>query len=136
MNKINNIQNAIRLVKVQFPDFNVVSSQSDYLNDNLTEELSMKLEYSILFSEENSNSFVIEFNLNLFHESDKFEASFKMIALFETKEEINQLFKDSPFVQVNAPAIAFPFLRSFVSTITLNAGFKAVILPSVNLSKT
>ncbi len=130
-----NIQNAIRLVKVQFPDFNISSSESEYLNDNLTEELNMNLSYTTVFSKENINTFIIEFELNLFHETNKFTARFKMIALFETKEPINEAFEGSPFVNTNAPAIAFPFLRSFVSTITLNAGFKSVILPSINLSQ-
>ncbi|MBQ5941769.1 protein-export chaperone SecB [Massilia sp. AB1] len=36
------------------------------------------------------------------------------------------------FMQVNAPAIAYPYLRSFVSIICVNAGQDPTILPPVN----
>jgi preprotein translocase subunit SecB len=36
------------------------------------------------------------------------------------------------FVQVNAPAIAYPFLRAFVSTLCVTAGYGGVIIPPVN----
>jgi preprotein translocase subunit SecB len=48
--------------------------------------------------------------------------------------EINEEFKKSHFPKVNAPAIAFPYLRAMVSTITLQAGLKTVMLPSINFA--
>ncbi|MDQ1834679.1 protein-export chaperone SecB [Massilia scottii] len=36
------------------------------------------------------------------------------------------------FIQVNAPAIAYPFLRAYISTLTVNSGFEQVLLPPVN----
>lgn len=54
---------------------------------------------------------------------------------FEVVEgEITEEFKKSHFPRVNAPAIAFPYLRAMVSTITLQAGLKAVMLPSINFA--
>ena len=55
-----------------------------------------------------------------------------MRVFFNTSDKINQKFKDSKFIIINAPAIAFPFMRSFVATVTLNAGYSPAILPSVN----
>lgn len=37
-----------------------------------------------------------------------------------------------PFIQVNAPAIAYPFLRAFVSSFCVTAGYGGVIIPPVN----
>jgi preprotein translocase subunit SecB len=37
-----------------------------------------------------------------------------------------------PFIQVNAPAIAYPFLRAFVSTLCVTAGCGGVIIPPIN----
>jgi preprotein translocase subunit SecB len=39
---------------------------------------------------------------------------------------------EDTFIQVNAPAIAYPFLRAFVATICVNAGYKPLMLPAVN----
>ena len=52
--------------------------------------------------------------------------------LFETSEEITEDFKDGHFASVNAPTITFPYLRSFVTTFTVNAGLDPVILPTIN----
>lgn len=47
---------------------------------------------------------------------------------FEVSDDI---LKDT-FIQVNAPAIAYPFLRAYVSTITVNSGYEQVLLPPIN----
>ena len=58
-----------------------------------------------------------------------------LLALFKTELPIDEEFINSPFVQMNAPAIALPFLRSFISTISVNAGYNPIIIPSINLTK-
>ena len=56
-------------------------------------------------------------------------------AVFGTSEPIDEDFKESDFVKINSPAIAFPYLRSFISTLTLNAGLPPLILPAYNFTK-
>jgi preprotein translocase subunit SecB len=133
MNNID-VQNAIRLIKVQFPKFNITSSDS-MNDDNLTDELDMKIGYSIMFSETDTNRFVIKFKVKLLNKEGNFDARFTMIALFEAETEVDETFKNSLLVKINAPAIAFPFLRSFIMTMSVNAGFKPIIIPSINLTK-
>lgn len=45
---------------------------------------------------------------------------------------ITDKFKNGSFPAINAPAIAFPYLRSFLSIITMLSGYPPVMLPSVN----
>ena len=59
----------------------------------------------------------------------------KAIAHFSTNIEITTEFKHSSFIKVNAPAIAFPYVRVFISNMTLNAGYNPVVLPSFNFIK-
>ena len=132
MNNID-VQNAIRLVKVQFPKFSITSS--DFMNETLTDEIDMNIEYSILFSETNTATFIVEFKAKLFNKEGNFKAYFTMVALFEAHNVIDDDFKNSLLVKINAPAIAFPFLRSFITTVSVNAGFKPIIIPSINLTK-
>lgn len=61
-----------------------------------------------------------------------FDMSISMLAIFGLDEEITEKFKVSDFPKINAPAIAFPYLRALISNITLQAGFKPVMLPSIN----
>jgi preprotein translocase subunit SecB len=74
--------------------------------------------------------FAIVFKLGLCFEEKFLSAEY--IAIFETSEDYEEAFKTSKFVKMNAPAIAFPFLRSYIAHITLIAGYNPVVLPSVN----
>ena len=48
---------------------------------------------------------------------------------------VDEKFKQSDFLTINAPAIAFPYVRSYISNLTLQSGFSPIILPSVNFVK-
>lgn len=51
---------------------------------------------------------------------------------FDVDGVVNEEFKAGNFAFVNAPAIAYPFLRAFISNLALNAGYSPVMLPSIN----
>jgi preprotein translocase subunit SecB len=76
-------------------------------------------------------NFVIEFIENPSISKFIIEAT----AIFESSTEIDDNFLNSDFAKINAPAIAFPFLRAFVSTFSLNAGYSPIVLPAFNFSK-
>ena len=80
------------------------------------------------------NYFCVLFLIEVLHEGE-FKISVKYSAWFLTSEDFNEEFLNSEFALVNAPAIAYPFLRSFISNLTLNAGYHPVILPTVNFVK-
>ncbi len=42
--------------------------------------------------------------------------------------------QNSKFLTENAPAIVFPYVRAYISTLTTQAGIEAIILPTMNLS--
>lgn len=92
------------------------------------------------FNLESSNSFEHSYNSNTFQVllsveiNDKnFDLSLESIFKFEVIEgTIDEEFMSSNFPKINAPAIAFPYLRAFISNLTLQAGFEPVILPSIN----
>ena len=78
-------------------------------------------EYRVMFKGEFENSL---FNLNL-----------QFVAVFGTEEAIDEEFKTSELVKINSLAIAFPFMRSFISTFTIYSGIPSFILPAYNFSK-
>ena len=55
--------------------------------------------------------------------------------IFAEEETIDEEFKTSELVRVNSLAIAFPFVRSFISTFSINAGIPPFILPAYNFSE-
>lgn len=93
----------------------------------------LKFSFTPAFSDLDKSEFLIVFNL--IFKNNEFNLDTEYAARFETDEEIDDAFKDSHFVKINAPAISYPFLRAFISNLTINAGFNPVVLPTVNFMK-
>lgn len=78
--------------------------------------------------------FAVQFELNM--QDPMYNLSIKVLYEFKLLDGVvDEAFKASSFPKVNAPAIAFPYLRSLISTITLQAGLGPVILPSINFNR-
>jgi len=100
-----------------------------YEEDELANRINFTYSSSAL--EDCESEFCVKFNFTL--TSDR-GFKFKLIHdfIFESDEPLDESFWNGNFHKVNAPAIAYPFLRAFVSTVLLNAGLEAVNLPSIN----
>lgn len=81
---------------------------------------------------EEESTFIIQFNLSLINNDKDFSVNIIADGIFKTNAKIDSEFKKSLYIRANAPAIVFPYLRTFVSTLILNAGYHPVILPSYN----
>lgn len=125
-------QHAIRMISflVNFVDFNVKNP----FDRNIPEGLEVNIAYSNLFNDKDATHFTVNLELEIKSPDSTFILQVKSMALFQTQSAIDAAFKESPFVSVNAPAIAFPFLRSFITTLTSNAGLKPLILPAFNFN--
>ncbi|WP_394546973.1 protein-export chaperone SecB [Pantoea ananatis] len=91
----------------------------------------ISFKYDATFPEERNRQFIITFSFELKSES-KFKLNLVHDFIFETDSELDDAFKNGHWTKVNAPAIAYPYLRAFVSTLLLNAGLEAISLPAVN----
>ncbi|WP_313377170.1 protein-export chaperone SecB [Chishuiella sp.] len=120
-------------MKIQLKDWKISNINLSLLDQNIKrEENSFDLESGNYFSEENdSDTFSVGFKLTI---NDKlFDLIVEALFDFELLDEkVTDKFKLSSFPKVNAPAIAFPYLRAFVSNLTLQSGLEPVILPSIN----
>ena len=81
-----------------------------------------------------TDMFAVQFELDM--HDPMYNLSIKILYEFKLLDGVvDEAFKASSFPKVNAPAIAFPYLRALVSTITLQAGLGPVMLPSINFNK-
>lgn len=80
------------------------------------------------------NLFGISYILEVKGETDIFNLKIEAIAIFKSDIEITPEFLGGTFAKINAPAISFPYLRAFISTLTLNAGYSPIILPAFNFN--
>lgn len=101
--------------------------------DNIQEEEKsnkFSFSYGSGVNEKTHRTFQVAFKINV--ENVRYSLSAEVLYNFVTSEEFDDKFKSSSFININAPAIAFPYLRSFVSFLTMHAGYPAVMLPSIN----
>lgn len=112
------------------------SSKIDELSFKKNGETIEQMEFSVstAFSTEEINSFLIVFELKL-QADDEYTLSIRHLSHFEASMEIKEEDRQSPFFSINAPAIAYPFLRAYVANFLLSSGFEAKLLPTINFVK-
>ncbi|MEM0955426.1 MAG: protein-export chaperone SecB [Pseudomonadota bacterium] len=128
---------SIRLFKVESLKFDEIDDPPEgeiqVTPDEESEEAgnTYRLRFSAGFNEDDRSSFAIRFACEV-ASKDEFKLELEYLAIFEVDEPYDDDFMSGPFVRVNAPAIAYPYLRAFVSNLTLNCGYEANYLPTVN----
>lgn len=98
-----------------------------------TLETEVSISPYVNFDDEQEQVYMVMFDGKF--ENSLFDLSLQFVAVFTTEAPIDEEFKTSDLVEVNSLAIAFPFMRSFLSTFTINAGIPPFILPAYNFSK-
>jgi len=121
----------IRLTDIQFTD---IEYRVKTFDKEVTAELETTLGISVGVADESTseNQFAIVLEIGLTNKRKTFKFKTKATAHFEASEKINENFANSPFARINAPAIAFPYVRTFISNFTLNSGYNPIMLPSFN----
>lgn len=116
-------------MKLQLKEYRVVRME---INPNELQSGNDNLDLKIGQIYLNDTDYIFGIGFKVDMNNEEFSLNMEMRFFFETDEPITENFKNSTFPIVNAPAIAFPYVRSFISTITLQAGYNAVMLPSIN----
>ena len=113
-------------------DYKFTKVEIDYYNKE-SNDLKIDFDPTGKFYKDNS-IFELKFIFSAFgNESKRAFVKIECIAVFKFAENIN--FDDIPsYFYKNSIAIIFPYIRSFVSTVTLQANIPPIILPTMNLS--
>ena len=82
--------------------------------------IEMNIEPRVFYPQEHPNNFKIVMDIEIFSENF-FKLEILALGNFELNTEITPEIKKS-FINVNAPAIMFPYVRAFVSTFSSNLG--------------
>lgn len=127
------VQNKIKFVKFFVKSLKFKNEKED--ESDVSEDLDILLNVSSGFNNENDRDYLINFKLEVKSKEEDLFIKVNAVGLFSTMDSITEEFKESSFVKVSSPAIAFPFLRSYVNTITSNSGISPIILPSFNFTK-
>lgn len=115
-----NIKNQISL---KFHGVDIVdvkyNSQKRYAKDN-EKKINIDIRPKAFYPENNAYPFKIIMDITLEVE-EYFSLSLTAIGNFQLNQEITDETKKN-FININAPAIMFPYIRAFISTFTSNTG--------------
>ncbi len=127
------IQNALKFNRFSVTKCNV-DCDPDIKSEDL-QDISIKFRFGPSFSEAEKNKFRVSFIISLAKKGPRnLFIDIEAFCEFLTSDPIDENFKMSDFASINAPAIGFPFLRSFIQTLCVNMGIPPIVLPSFNFA--
>lgn len=119
---------------LKFLSFNVSNVVFERPFEFISGELQINIEHLPQINPENKNLFKAIFIVLVSDKEKKFNLQVKAFADFEIiGVEETDIYNS--FVNVNAPAIAYPYLRAFISNMVLQSGMAPIIIPPVNFTK-
>ena len=119
--------------KFRFLDFQIQESKISIKDANLiSDKLNVHFEQSEYLSDDES---LFKYEMNVGIEDDNKYLNIQVVAggLFEFDTNLTDLEKQA-FFSVNAPAILFPYVRAYITTLTSLSGIKPIILPTLNMT--
>ena len=117
-------------MKIQLDNWKIKNLSLSAIDDEIRKDNAFSLNMGNFFPEEEPKKFGIIFNIEI--KDKRFDLYIESVFIFLLDNEISESFKISDFLKINAPAIAFPYLRAYISNLTLQSGFQPIILPSIN----
>lgn len=80
------------------------------------------------------NEFEIELNTTVVNESKTMNIQVSMTGYFEVLPILDEN-KKAALINLNAPAIMFPYIRAYISSLTGLSGLAPVIIPAINMTQ-
>ncbi len=122
----------IKLSPFKFEQFSVIESSIKRVK-GLNNDLNLK--YQILPSgiiNEDAKTFELQLEVKVKDDNGQFESKVVIVGLFEFKE-VTKVENLNNYFYVNAPAIIFPYVRSYIAALTSLSGFETINLPPINI---
>lgn len=125
---------AEQIAKFRFKGYKIVESHI-VTNPEVeaSQNLNVEFEQTVGVNEEGHNM-RLEMTANISDENNALDIKVKAQGFFEFETDLKQEEKDI-FFRTNAPAILFPYLRAYITTLSSLSGVKPVILPTLNMSQ-
>lgn len=119
--------------KFQFKGFKITRSLIERKEQAPSKKLSLGFVPKGFINKED-NTFQLCLGVKIKDENKSFIIELDSIAnyVFENKISIDTLGK---FFYVNAPALLFPYVRAYISTLTNLSGFEPINLPTLNMTQ-
>lgn len=119
--------------KFQFKGFTIVRSLIERNEKESSKKISLGFNPRGFINKKDSN-FQLHLGVKIEDANKSFNIQIEAIANygFESQGSLDNM---SKFFYVNAPALLFPYIRAYISTLTNLSGFEPINLPTLNMTK-
>ena len=118
--------------KFQFKGFKIIRSLIERNDKESSKKIGLNFLPKGLINKQEGN-FQLHLDVKIEDENKVFNINIKAIANyhFENKDELDNL---NDLFYINAPALLFPYIRAYISTLTNLSGFDPINLPTLNMT--
>ncbi len=125
---------AEQIAKFRFNGYKIVESHITMNPEKgVSQNLNVEFEQTIGVKEKEHNM-RLEMTTNIHDENNALTIQIKAQGFFEFESDLKPNEKDI-FFRTSAPAILFPYVRAYITTLSALSGVKPVILPTLNMSQ-
>lgn len=117
--------------KFRFKGYKITHSEL-----NISGEQSENTEYSIGINAKGkaeTDNFILTLDVSISSNDNSIDANVVVEGTFNFNKEISKEILDSLFC-ANAPAIMFPYVRAYISTLTALSGVDTVVIPTLAMT--
>jgi len=118
--------------KFQFKGFKIIRSLIERNDKTPSKKIALNFLPKGLINKQEGN-FQLHLDVKIEDENKVYNINIKAIANyhFENKDELDNL---NDLFYINAPALLFPYIRAYISTLTNLSGFDPINLPTLNMT--
>ncbi|MBN2745408.1 MAG: protein-export chaperone SecB [Bacteroidales bacterium] len=119
--------------KFQFKSFKISRSLIERFDSETSKKISLEFSPKGIVNKEDG-IFQLNLRVKIADQNNSFNIEIDAMANyhFENKLDIDTL---NSYFFVNAPALLFPYLRAYISTLTNLSGFEPINLPTLNMTR-
>jgi preprotein translocase subunit SecB len=125
------MENKQPVAKFRFLGYKIIKSYLDF-NDRDIQSDSINLNIKPTIIEQTEKLFRLNLDVTLGNDTSDFNVNISIIGTFEYESDDKE--RLSKFFSLNAPAIMFPYIRAYISTITTLSGIPTMLIPTLNVS--
>jgi preprotein translocase subunit SecB len=121
-----------QIAQFRFLKYEILNASIDIKNpQDISNDLHVNFGYTNDLSV--NDNVILEMEANIVDDKENLKIHLIAKGYFEFKDELNDV-QRANFININAPAILFPYIRAYISTLTALSGINPLILPTLNLS--
>lgn len=125
---------AEKIAKFRLTDYKITQSHFDINPSQISpnDDMSVEVTRENLLNDSKS-LFKLDMSVKMKDEKGNINISIKIEGVFEFDSDLTDKQKND-FFGINAPAILFPYVRAYISSLTSLSGFNHLILPTINFA--